>query len=333
MENKKKAIISISIITAVIAIIITVLCINSSKSKNDDSHSTNQSTYSTTTTEPTTTEATTKPQLSLDYTILASGTEDNGDVYELVATQEETYNDVVVKIGVIKNNEWLVPLTTDNPFINENGRIYTHYYYDHEASYDNAYSTKNLDNISDDDYHFIGNSCFYIYESRVGDIIYNSELNKELVLPKSAGAGVDFYRIHLEKSNDVYVCSDKFIVEYYEDSNYQDVRILDTNTMEMNIIIKNPEYHNVVGPLSDGLFAMGYYSSYKVSAFYDVDGNKVLDVSEYDIHYPKDTYNEYPYFENGKFKFITTNEAGTKYDMIIDKTGKVLSSTKQSESN
>lgn len=332
--NKKTGIIVgvVAIITIFVIIGISSSILNSSRQESvydDRNNYTEDYTYTTeyTTIAETTTE---KPKLSANYKVLASGTEDNSDTYELVATQEETYNDVVVKIGVIKNNEWLVPLTIDSPFINEDGRIYTQHYYDQEAY---SKSTKNLDNISDDDYHYIGNSCFYTYASRVGDIIYNSELNKELVLPESAGAGVDFYEIHLEKSYDEYVCSDKYIVEYYKDSNYQDVRVLDTNTMEMNIIIKNPEYHNVVGPLSDGLFAMGYFSSDEVCAFFNVDGKKVLDVSEYDIRYTRDTYDRYPYFENGEFRFITTNEAGTKYDMIIDKTGKVLSSTKLEESN
>lgn len=335
--NKKTGIIigvvAVIIIIAIIGIASAIA--NSSKQESVDDDWNSYSEDYTYTTEYTTIAETTTKKVNLSDScdkVLASGSY-NDDYYELVATQEETYSDVVVKIGVIKNNEWLVPLTTDIPFINEDGRIYTDHYYDHDASYENASSTKNLDNISDDDYHFIGNGCFHIYESRVGDIIYNAELDKELILPKSGGAGVDFYTLHLKKSLDEYICSDKFIVEYYKDSNYQDVRVLDTNTMEMNIIIENPECHDVVGPLSDGLFAMGYDYGSSVNAFYNVDGNKVLDVSEYKIHYTNDTHNEYPYFENGQFKFVTTNEAGTKYDMIIDKTGKVLSNTKQTESN
>ncbi len=335
--NKKTGIIigvvAVIIIVAIIGIASAIA--NSSKQKSVDDDWNSYSEDYTYTTEYTTIAETTTKKVNLSDScdkVLASGSY-NDDYYELVATQEETYSDVVVKIGVIKNNEWLVPLTTDIPFINEDGRIYTDHYYDHDASYENASSTKNLDNISDDDYHFIGNGCFHIYESRVGDIIYNAELDRELVIPLSGGIGVDFYRHHLEKSSDEFICSDKFIVEYFGKGDYHDVRLLDTNKMEMNIIMELPRYYYIVGPLSDGLFAMGYNNVDTVCAFYDIEGNKVLDISEYGIYYPEDTYYEYPRFENGQFKFVTTNEAGTKYDMIIDKTGKVLSNTKQTESN
>ncbi|MCH5316882.1 MAG: hypothetical protein J1E05_02790 [Eubacterium sp.] len=312
-----------------ISLFVGIIVENNSYTEESNNEPTVDDVYDTATTEVTTVKTTTEPltqQVNLSEScdkILASGLYD-GDYYELVATQEETYNEVVIKIGVIKNNEWLIPLTTDSPFINEDGRLFTYNYYDHNM---HSNSTKNLEFVSDD-YNFIGNGCFYIYTSSVGNIIYNAEIDKELVLPKSAGAGVNFYRLHFEESLDEYVCSDKFIIEYYKDSSYQDVRLLDTNTMEMKIIIENPDY-NVVGPLVDGLFAMGYSYSDSVNAFYDINGKKILDVSEYKIHYTRDTYGKYPYFENGQFKFVTTNEAGTKYDMIIEKTGKVIESVER----
>lgn len=57
--------------------------------------------------------------------VLAEGTDSDGSYYELVAVQEESATSVQVKIGVIKNNEWLVPLSADHPFIdNETGLLW-----------------------------------------------------------------------------------------------------------------------------------------------------------------------------------------------------------------
>lgn len=62
--------------------------------------------------------------------VLAEGTDVNGDYYELVATQEDTYNSTVIKIGVIKNNKWLVELSTDSPFLDvESGLLWSYDYY------------------------------------------------------------------------------------------------------------------------------------------------------------------------------------------------------------
>lgn len=360
MKNKKIAIISISIITAVIAIIITVLFIYSSKSTSDDQYSTEQSTYGTAATEPTTIETTTKPQLSLDYTVLASGTENNGNTYELVATQEETYNDVVVKIGVIKNNEWLVPLTTDSPFINEDGSIT---YYKHEDGSGRYYQTKNLDDLETDkvfiqieSFSFVGNGCFFGYSEDLSrrifvnyplyEIIYNAELDKACKTQayyNSSGGGLSYANAFCVKTSEKeYINSNKIVFHNYSEDYYHndfDVNILNTDTMTVNTIIDKTitkEWvgsDSIIGPLSDGLFAVG--NNYDITGFYDEEGNNVIDMSEYDvdIHKCADDNGEYPYFKNGQFKFVTKNEAESKYQVVIDKTGKVLSSTKLEESN
>ncbi len=54
-----------------------------------------------------------------------------------------------------------------------------------------------------------------------------------------------------------------------------------------------------------------------MSNVYDMDGKKAFDFNRY--------YGEFNHFENGKLEVIRTIETGTKYRVIIDKTGKVIS--------
>lgn len=332
-------------IIVVISVVITINSLNKSK---EETASDIVTAYNVSTTESTTAETTTqKVKLSESCDkILASGTYE-GNTYELVATQEETYNDVVIKVGVIKNNEWLVPLTTDSPFINEDGSITYKKYKDGLYDY---YHTKNIDDLdkATDSYYFVGNGCFFGYsedlnktiasEYPIYEVIYNVELDKTC---KTAGYSNSYGSICLSNAfciktiGDENINSDKIVFHNYEDyyDNDFDVKVLDTNSMITKTIIDETTTDkwsgHVIGPLSNGLFAVG--DSYDITAFYDEEGNKVIDMSEYDvdIYNYKDDNGKYPYFENGQFKFVTTNEAGNKYNMIIDKTGKVLSSIKQ----
>ena len=51
--------------------------------------------------------------------VLATGTNSNGDYYEVVANKVEDYTGLSVYVGVIKNNEWLLEPTKDMPFVSE----------------------------------------------------------------------------------------------------------------------------------------------------------------------------------------------------------------------
>lgn len=362
--NKKTKII-IGFVSVMIIVFIIGIASAASNSSNQDSTDDGWNNYSedyTYTTEYTTIAETTteKPKLSANYTVLASGTEDNGDTYELVATQEESYNDVVIKIGVIKNNEWLVPLTTDIPFINEDGSIT---YYKHEDGSGRYYQTKNLDDLETDkvfiqieSFSFVGNGCFFGYSEDLSrrifvnyplyEIIYNAELGKACKTQayyNSSGGGLSYANAFCVKTSEKeYINSNKIVFHNYSEDYYHndfDVNILNTDTMTVNTIIDKTITEewvgsdSIIGPLSDGLFAVG--NNYDITGFYDEEGNNVIDMSEYDvdIHKCADDNGEYPYFKNGQFKFVTKNEAESKYQVVIDKTGKVLSSTKLEESN
>ena len=55
--------------------------------------------------------------------ILASGYDANSNYYELVANEKEDYTGTKIEMGIIKNNEWVIPLTSNSPFISESGLL------------------------------------------------------------------------------------------------------------------------------------------------------------------------------------------------------------------
>lgn len=67
-----------------------------------------------TTEEPTTEEPTTEQIYLSDECdmVLADGYDNEDNYYELVATETEDFDGTKIKIGVIKNNEWSIKLTS-----------------------------------------------------------------------------------------------------------------------------------------------------------------------------------------------------------------------------
>ena len=66
------------------------------------------------------------------------------------------------------------------------------------------------------------------------------------------------------------------------------------------------------GRYSEGVF-------FAKDGFYDLDGKKVIDISEY----TNQIMNQ-PYFDDGKCEIIVTNPDGVKFSGVIEKTGKFL---------
>lgn len=69
------------------------------------------------------------------------------------------------------------------------------------------------------------------------------------------------------------------------------------------------------------------YSEQYQPGFYDISGNRVIDLSEYDIKtgsYMEDLGALVPYFENGKATIRFANNAGSIFQVDIDQTGAFL---------
>lgn len=264
--------------------------------------------------------------------VLAEGTDSDGSYYELVAVQEESATSVQVKVGVIKNNEWLVPLSVDSPFVDsETGLLW---YYD-TSNYTKYRKTQSLNSPKYTRYDFIGNSCFY-FEG----CFYNAEMQKmyQESWDEKKSDSIErylipytFYSSNLEDVDkkfdfkNIIITSQSAILE-----GVRNVKLLDTSTMEVSIISIDGEYIPVA-PYSEDLFcarASDFNSS--AYAFFNRQGEKVIDLSKYNIAFESGVTSDYDnelIFVEGKCTFTAVNNAGNKFKIVIDKSGNVLSET------
>ncbi len=292
----------------------------------------------TTTTKPvtqTTTEATTEPaRLSEDCDkILATGYDNDGNYYELVGTEKQEYNGTIIKLGVIKNNEWLVPLTTDMPFIDENNGLIKYYYHkDGELSLKDIPSSGEYIKANDKKalygIYYIGHGCFWS-----NAIIYNANNQKfSTYSPIVCTAGGAFYGSYLFNGIDteIFIPSEgKYLVNRGKE-------ILDVSTMET---IPTGYQGNCsecgVCPYSEGVFAcVCEYSNTDHSGFYNISGEKLIDLSGYNLN-QINFDSEFGFggyltqalvFEKGEATFHILNDAGYEFEITMDKTGEVIKS-------
>lgn len=345
--NKKTGIIigvvAVIIIVAIIGIASAIANSSKQKSVDDDWNSYSEDyTYTTeyTTIAETTTEKTTaKHKLSSNYTVLASGSEDNGDFYELVGEQNETVNNGGVKIGVIKNNEWLVEITSDIPFVGENGYI----------SIIDAYSGKDSFNLKREYsncgvfFEYCGNGIFidyYLYAPPgtsdydsfcyTYGVAYNSENGKSYKINCAANCALGLRYCSFDSSSMEYWNSDFKIRDrlVYKDKDHK-FNILNLNTMET----KQFDGIDDFSQYSNGLIFVRTEDKGFVG-FIDEDFNFVIDLTDYNLKLPfKDVWgeecdwcNKCYFFKDGKCEINTRTDSGSVFKVTIDKTGKEINS-------
>lgn len=263
-------------------------------------------TSATTTTVPATTQVK-KLSDSCDK-VMATGKEENGDVYELVANQTSDYDSVKIELGVIKNNEWLVELHSDWPFLTSDGLL------------------RNSLGLASDIYGdkvkfiYVGNGCFHNYYH-----LYNSKTNQ-------CFRGLEFNDDSSSYSHKYAIlCSatkwdeeGRYLVQKMYDSV---IYCLDSNTMTLTEIPGDWEDCEFTF-LSEGLFLCNggkSYSKHK-SGFYNLNGEKVIDLTQFEVDLDEEYKNMY--FDDGKCTFTVENSIGERYNITIDKTGEVINQIK-----
>jgi len=267
--------------------------------------------------------------------VLASGYEENGDHYELVANESESFDGIKVEIGIIKNNTWLLEPTSDSPFIDDDGTILG-------QDVTSIYDENNLTVV------YIGNGCF-LCESysnkwiKLKSLIYSCETNQfytnelttdykhvcltsESLTPYYFNTRPDYNNIHrLSKENNIVILN----FTNYERS--PEIEMLDTTQMRYYTIrINTPEDWfgiEFVYPLSEGIFAVvGEKTGQRGRgvAFYDEKGNPMIK-NDYTVT----TGEQDIVFTNGFCTFDIININKTEYTICIDKNGTVVSSTEK----
>lgn len=271
----------------------------------------NTTTVEVTTEEETTVEPTTIYDISNEYQlVLASGIDLDGNSYMMVGSESEDYNGVKVEIGVVKNDEWLIPLTSDFPFLKDNGEFI------------------NGGGLSDaiDDILFIGNECFR-YESHIKGLreVYYNVNSKKYFENKGAYSSNIVWEEYTYvgakyKKETVVPHEDKIFIRTAKYDGFITYHILDTKSMKLSdeYRVDNYDKYDNVYPVSEDLFAM--VTTGNKLKFYNLDGSVAIDFSKYNIT------NEYQHylFEDGKCSFRIRNNNKTEYEIAIDKSGNVL---------
>lgn len=291
-------------------------------------------------------------KLSDDYYLLAEGTDKAGNTYELVGSEDEDYEGISLKIGVIKNNKWLQELTGDMPFISENGAI------------------KHGVNFEDGNFKYAGYGCFeyYIeyedgYKTANYFCFYNSENSKYYDFDKLLNdlperlIRTDYrgYPEYIEWSryymNEEGLCSyphnkvfldAKMILSSTADG---DVVFLDKDSMAIFILSLPIDKIETCCQVSEGLFFVSnryitdlanFSTDTNIKQYIcDLNGKIVINLSKYCILYNEmsdDGHGSYASlinldvcFEDGKATIPVINNNQTVYEIVIDKKGNVIS--------
>ena len=261
-----------------------------------------------------TTEMVTEKELSEDCNMVLCTGYNNGDYYELVANRYDAYPSSTFEFGVIKNNKWLVKMSSKCPFIDENG-------WWKGAEFENQPG----------EFKYLGNGYFY-YHWNNNEIVYNPE------------NGVNFHVFGLaerspykdyENSNSGEPDYTKLINENGEllaeqcDENLT-FSYLNMNTGEAKEIpLKLTNKNNTlnIGLLSDGLFyaySSSNFTGTDYIGFFDLTGKQIIDLKKYNSVNPGNRK-----FENGEYTITCKNDSGIEFYITFDTTGKVIRQEKK----
>ena len=273
---------------------------------------------------------------SCDY-ILCEGTDRQGNTYELVANQTESAMDFEITVGVIKNNQWLYPMSKDFPFLWEDGLFHVSapmggesggnlldhynsiageiYFVDTGAFLMHSVNTRSATGLDLYDESAIIFSCQSLQSYTVN--LEETSIKYRYRKPQfSSGVLTDYGSIFTDDGRIIlYEETSGTRSGWLEDQVY-DWYALDMGTLELDLIAADVHGIHPESILSEGLiFATDKF-------FYNTNGQKVIDLSQYniDMWYDGDIY-----FEGDICSFTAKNPLGTEYLITIDKSGNVLS--------
>lgn len=217
--------------------------------------------------------------------ILAEGTNENGDTYQLVLNYAENVNGEET-VGVIKNDEWLIDLS-ETPCSEISSEQFSDRY------------SKN----------FVLNNSF-----QVGQYIWNVENQTVYSMNDNSIALLsytDYSKNPYRPANEEIINESKFVVCISYDENTYYIANEETMKVEKELPA-NMEF----GPYSEGLIYGENNDGER--GFYDEAGNKVINLNNYYV-------GNKPVFINGQSIIYTYSDSGEIQYITIDKAGNVLS--------
>lgn len=277
-----------------------------------NNHSGESSTEQTTLPE---TNTTTEPvvQLSSQCGYLLCTGYDGENYYELVANRIDAYPESTFEFGVIKNNTWLIPLSTDCPFIDENGR------WKGLASYED-------NDVSTDNFTYLDEGCF-LYNN---GIIYKPETGVHFNVCNTLQAYFN-EQDNIYTTNYCYtnlIVNDGIALTFDEHIKLAAFNMNNGTKIPVGNIFE--DYSNnprKLFGLHDGLFFACDYDAYDMFyvGFFDISGNMIIDLSEYkDMDFYKRPY----YFTDGEATITCSNDSGVRFNITFDTSGNIIKQEK-----
>lgn len=227
-------------------------------------------------------------------------------------------------------------MTNEIPFIDEYNCIYGNQSLQNDYVLEGFSTLKNA--IANNDYDFysrfgyLGQGSFYLLgaprdakgyfiEEQLQTIVFwNAETNKSKIINNVTMDDMDNYII----GNNIVVC--ELTDHKFNMSNDAfaklDVKLLNPETFEVKKILSkkltiDTGMSNEVHQISDGVF-FSNDSRHNTGSFYNTDGSKAFDLNFKNIQ-------KIGHFNNGECEIITQIETESKYSVIIDKSGQVIS--------
>lgn len=230
--------------------------------------------------------------------VLCTGTNSEGDYYEVVSNEIEDYKGLVTYVGVIKNNEWLLEPTSEMPLVSSarSGEIY-----------------------------YAGQGCFVgQVTGKIGEFAPNHYVYYAYnVETKKSYSTSDWKYDNLEYVPIVESNEDDLMVIGYINYSKAELTLLNKVDMTTSTVTIAGKLHTISN-VSEGVFCVAIGdSNFPRHYVYDVQGNLVLDFSEY-----KTYGNQAVYFIDGKCTLKMMNNNNTKYILTINRDGEVINSVK-----
>lgn len=332
--SKKKIIIPVVAVCVILLIAIIIAASNSSKDNSSNFDSNNFQYNNDYIETEDTTEATTqnsKATVNNDGTInnselaksqqkiIATALDNNGDIYEIIGNVSESYQGSELLIGVIKNSEWLIEPNNNCPYINEE-----RWGWDKSGS---DIESLNCGYLSNGTFYNLrkGSSATPVYEGYLE--LWNVETDKYLYLEDtSSDYSLEDYSELDTRKTDTFV----FVTSVIHGINDRSTLcFLNTKTLEVNELYEVITQGSVIcHQISDGLFytSIDMPNKVRIGTFYDENANKVFDLKEFDTD--KTDIVVVGDFVDGKCEIVNELENGTRYKIVIDKTGKAISNEK-----
>lgn len=237
-----------------------------------------------------------------------------GDNFYIVKKINDSYDGYFVSVGVVNSNgEWIHSLSKDNIFA---------------KAFNDASGQKDWNGqkvtLNSDNFAYLGDGVFI---ASLGMKVHYRENVKKCGDYQKPASGVlecyffnvkeniqkSFEASHISENIDGYMLlytSGRYNSPFYSLSSKGEIRKLPC---------KHSSSTSVGYPIySDGVF-------FAEGAFWDIRGNMVLDISNYNLY--GNEYNDdkiAPYFVNGECTFKFRNNGGTLYSATIDKSGNFI---------